>query len=58
MDQTKDRDPAEGPREDVRGERQDQQGQKGAGISNRPIDREQKEQQDLPKRGESREEDR
>jgi hypothetical protein len=57
MDQTKDRDPAEGPREDVRGE-QEQQGQKGAGISNRPIDREQKEQQDLPKRGESREEDR
>jgi hypothetical protein len=54
MDQTKDRDPAEGPREDVRGE-QEQQGQKGAGISNRPIDREQKEQQDLPKRGESRE---
>ena len=58
MDQTKDRDPAEGPREDVRSERQDQQGQKAAGISNRPIDREQKEQQDLPKRGESREEDR
>ena len=55
MDQTKDRDPAEGPRENVRGE---QQGQQGAGISNRPIEREQKEQQDLPKRGESREENR
>jgi hypothetical protein len=40
------RDPAEGPRENVNEE--------GGGISNRPIEEEQREQQNLPPRGSSK----
>jgi hypothetical protein len=51
----RDRDQAEGSRESVRG---GTQGQQGAGISNRPAERENQEQKDLPNRGQNREENR
>lgn len=49
------RDQADGSRETVRG--REDQNQQGGGISNRPDNREE-EQQGLPERGQSREENR
>ncbi len=44
--------PAEGSRDNVNG---GAGGQTGAGISNRPLEQEQEEQQSLPPRGENKE---
>jgi hypothetical protein len=52
--QNANKEPAEGSRETVRAN----QGQQGAGITNRPLEREQSEQAQVPPRGKAKEEDR
>lgn len=51
--------PAEGSRENVGGGRSPRQGrQPGAGITNRPLDEEQREQDAVPARGHTKDEER
>jgi hypothetical protein len=48
---------AEGSRDNVVGNRDRNQAGQGGGITNRPLDREQREQEEVPPRGQSRDED-
>ena len=65
MDQDKpnqnaNKEPAEGSRETVQANQQRANqggGQRAAGITNRPLEHEQKEQQEVPPRGQTKEED-
>jgi hypothetical protein len=56
--QNANKEPAEGSRDSVRGgANRDEPGQ-GGGITNRPRDREQREQEEVPPRGQTKNEDR
>jgi hypothetical protein len=50
----KDREPAEGSRDNVNIEQPSTGSERGGGITNRPIEEEQREQQNLPPRGEAK----
>jgi hypothetical protein len=53
--QNANKEPAEGSRENVRS---DEAGEQGGGITNRPLNREQQEQAQVPPRGQTKDEER
>jgi hypothetical protein len=54
--QNANKEPAEGSRETVRDN--ERQGDQGGGITNRPLKREQQEQEEVPPRGKTKDEER
>ena len=50
--------PAEGSRETIRENERQDEGQQGGGITNRPLAEEQQEQDEVPPRGQTKDEER
>ena len=56
--QNANKEPAEGSRENVREKEKQNEGKQGGGITNRPLAEEQQEQDEVPPRGQTKDEER